>query len=198
MWCSDFGLIFLSFNIIIFEMEILFHSPQGCCEKGDQMLCAEVLSKSHCLVAKSCPTLCNPIDCSPTRLLCLWDFLGKNTGVGCNFLLQGIFPTQGYSPCLLLGRQILYHWAAREAHFVNGRGLTRTKMRCSFFLFCVCWSGKFPESWHLERRRMGKAVFFRVSRYGHWNNYRLAVFSEATGSEDAGMGAPEKQVAWAS
>ena len=31
----------------------------------------------------------------PTRLLCLWGFPGKNTGVGCHFLLQGIFPTQG-------------------------------------------------------------------------------------------------------
>ena len=28
----------------------------------------------------------------PTRLLCPWDFLGKNTGVGCHFLLQGIEP----------------------------------------------------------------------------------------------------------
>ena len=31
----------------------------------------------------------------PTRLLCPWDFPGKNTGVGCHFLPQGIFPTQG-------------------------------------------------------------------------------------------------------
>ena len=30
----------------------------------------------------------------PTRLLCPWDSSGKNTGVGCHFLLQGIFPTQ--------------------------------------------------------------------------------------------------------
>ena len=29
------------------------------------------------------------------RLLCPWDFPGKDTGVGCHFLLQGIFPTQG-------------------------------------------------------------------------------------------------------
>ena len=42
------------------------------------------------------------------RLLCPWDFPGKNTGVGCHFLLQGIFPTQGYNSCLLHGRQILY------------------------------------------------------------------------------------------
>ena len=34
----------------------------------------------------------------PTRLLCPWDPPGKNTGVGCHLLLQGIFPTQGLSP----------------------------------------------------------------------------------------------------
>ena len=43
------------------------------------------------------------------RLLCLWSFPGKNTGVGCHVLLQGIFPTQGLNLCLLLDRQILYH-----------------------------------------------------------------------------------------
>ena len=40
-----------------------------------------------------------------TRLLCPWDFLGKNTGVGCHFLFQVIFPTQGSNLYLLLGRQ---------------------------------------------------------------------------------------------
>ena len=37
----------------------------------------------------------------PIRLLCRWDSPGKNIGVGCHFLLQGIFPTQGYNPCIL-------------------------------------------------------------------------------------------------
>ena len=84
------------------------------------------------LVAQSCPTLCDPMDCSPpgssvheifqasileslwphglqpTRLLCPCDFPGKDTGVGCHFLLQGIFPTQGSNPGLLYCRQILY------------------------------------------------------------------------------------------
>ena len=44
-------------------------------------------------------------------LLCPWDFPSKNTGVCCHFFLQGIFPTQGLSPCplcLLHCRQILY------------------------------------------------------------------------------------------
>ena len=54
--------------------------------------------KSCCLVTKSCPTLCNPMDYSPPGSFCPWDFLGKNTAVGCFFLLQGIFPTQGLKP----------------------------------------------------------------------------------------------------
>ena len=50
---------------------------------------------------KSCPTLCDPMDCSLPGSSCPWNFPGKNTGVGCHFLLQGIFLTQGSSPHLL-------------------------------------------------------------------------------------------------
>ena len=50
-------------------------------------------------VAQSCPAFCNPMD--PTRLLCPWNFLGKNTGVGSRFLLQGIFLAQGSKLYLL-------------------------------------------------------------------------------------------------
>ena len=45
----------------------------------------------------------------PSRILCLWDFPGKNARVGCHFLLQRIFLTQGSNPGLLYCRQILYH-----------------------------------------------------------------------------------------
>ena len=44
----------------------------------------------------------------PARLLCPWDFPGKNTGVGCHFLLQGIFLTQGSNPGLQHCRKTLY------------------------------------------------------------------------------------------
>ena len=44
----------------------------------------------------------------PTRLHSLWDSPGKNTGVGCHFLLQGLFPAQGSNPGLLHCRWILY------------------------------------------------------------------------------------------
>ena len=42
-------------------------------------------------------------------LLCRWNSLGKNTGVGCHSLLQGIFPTQGSTPGLMHCRRILHH-----------------------------------------------------------------------------------------
>ena len=48
---------------------------------------------------------CNPMDC---RLLCPWDFPGKNPGGGCNFQFQGTFQTQR-SNLDLLG---LLHWQA--------------------------------------------------------------------------------------
>ena len=43
-----------------------------------------------------------------TRLLCPWDFPGKNTGAGCHTLLQRIFLTQGSNPSL----SHLLHWQA--------------------------------------------------------------------------------------
>ena len=82
----------------------------------------------------------------PSRLLCAWDVPGKNTGVGCHILLQGIFPTERLNLPLLhllhwqvdslpLSRLLVpspgikptppaslhwkcgvFHWAAREAH----------------------------------------------------------------------------------
>ena len=40
-------------------------------------------------------TLCNPVDCILSGTSVQGDFPGKNTGVGCHVLFQGIFPTQG-------------------------------------------------------------------------------------------------------
>ena len=42
---------------------------------------------------QSCPILCNPMDCSPLGSSVHGDTPGKNTGVGCHALPQGIFPT---------------------------------------------------------------------------------------------------------
>ena len=49
------------------------------------------------------------MDCNPPGSSVHGDSPGKNTGVGCHFLLLGIFPTQGWNPGLPHCRQILYH-----------------------------------------------------------------------------------------
>ena len=61
-----------------------------------------------CLVTQLCPTLCDPVDCSPPGSSVHGDSPGKNTGGGSLSLLQGIFPTQGSNPGLPHGRRILY------------------------------------------------------------------------------------------
>ena len=60
-------------------------------------------------IAQSHLTFCDPIAYSPPRLLCPWGSPGKNTGVGCHSLLQGILLTQGSNLGFLHCRQILYH-----------------------------------------------------------------------------------------
>ena len=59
-----------------------------------------------------------------SRLLCPWNSPGKNTGVGCHLLLQGIFPTQG-SPPLQADSTI---WATREASKILN---TQLKIPCA-------------------------------------------------------------------
>ena len=56
----------------------------------------------------SCVRLLRPSGLQPARYLCPLDSPGKNTGVGCHFLFQGIFPTQELNLGLLHWRQILY------------------------------------------------------------------------------------------
>ena len=55
--------------------------------------------------------------------LCPWNSPGKNTGVGCHSLLQGIFPTQGLNPGLLYHRLILYHLSHQGSPYFHLRAL---------------------------------------------------------------------------
>ena len=84
---------------------------EGASELGDR---GSDSFPSHCIIlaclcAKSlqlCPIFCNPMDYSPPGSTVHADSPGKNTGVGCHSLLQGIFPTRGSNPYLLC----LLHW----------------------------------------------------------------------------------------
>ena len=94
MWTFSFCLICFDCCIILYSIDIFC-----------------------CLVTKLCLTLSQSYGLWPSRLLCPWDFPGRNAAVGCHFLLQGIFPTQGLNPRLLhLPLCLLfYHWATRGA-----------------------------------------------------------------------------------
>ena len=63
---------------------------------------------SLCLITQSCQILCNPKDCSLSGSTIHGDSPGKNTGVGCHALFQGIFSTQGWNPGLPHCGHILY------------------------------------------------------------------------------------------
>ena len=105
---------------------------------------------SACLVAQSCLTLCDPMDCSPPGSSVHGDSPSKDTGVGCHAFLQGFFPTQGLNPGLLHCRQILYQlsykgsprilkWVAYP--FSRGSSWPRNWAR----VFCT--AGRFFTSW---------------------------------------------------
>ena len=59
-----------------------------------------VNSKSHMCVSSVVSDCLQHCGLWPASLLCPWNFPGKNTGASCHFLLQGIFLTHGWNPCL--------------------------------------------------------------------------------------------------
>ena len=73
----------------------------------------------------------------PTRLLCPWDFPGKNTGEGSHFLLQGIFQTQRLNSSLL-------HWQvdslplSHQENTLLGLGIAKV-LGLMEFLFYWVW-----------------------------------------------------------
>ena len=95
-------------------------------------------------VAQSCPTLCDPTHCSLAKLLRPLNFPGKSTGVGCHFLLQRIFPTQGSNPGLLHCRQMLYH-LSHEGSF-EYRGQMQFKPALAGRTVSTCVTNKYQAS----------------------------------------------------
>ena len=108
-----------------------------------------------------------PSELELTRLLCPWDFPGKSTGVGCHFLLQGIFPTQGLNPGLLYYRQILYQLSHQRSpiHIGFPGGLSDKEPACRCRRCKRCrfdpWVGKIP--W--RRAQQPIPIFLHVESY---------------------------------
>ena len=136
---------------MIIHIRIFFLTCQMILSSGN--LNMEILGekKVTCLVlsvTQLCLTLCDPPGLQSTKLLCPWDFPGKNTGVGCHFLLQGIFPTQGLNLCLL---RLLHQQAnSLPLHHLYYKATVTRKMRY--------WSGNRPgfSDWYsFAPRRLG-------------------------------------------
>ena len=90
-----------------------------------------------CLVAQSCPALCDPMDCSPPGSTVHGDSPSKNTGVGCHALFQGNFLTQGSNPGLLHCRQILYCLSQQGSlDHQGGSSICFLMARDAIFVFC--------------------------------------------------------------
>ena len=102
------------------------------------------------LVVQLCLTLYEPMGCSPPGSSVCGDFPGKNTGVSCHALLQGIFPTQGSNAGLPYCKPILYHlshqlspWIQEWVAYSVSRGSSQPRNRTGVF----CVAGRFFTSW---------------------------------------------------
>ena len=103
---------------------------------------------SHSVVSSSL----QPHGLQPTRALCPWNSLGKNTRVGSHSLLQGVFPTQELNPGLLHCRQILYHLS----HQGNPGKIMILKDTCTQ---CSLWH-------YLQQPEDGSNLNVHQQRYG--------------------------------
>ena len=78
----------------------------------------------------------------PTRLLCPWDFPGKDTGVVYHFLLQGIFPTRDWIWVSCTAGRVFIHSPTREALIYTSelmKSWLDWQTECSSFLPFTMW-----------------------------------------------------------
>ena len=108
-------IIAFSFLVILGSVSTVVMSPPP----QSQGWTVAVLSPPQSSVQFSCsvvPGSLRPHGLQPTRLLRPWHSPGKDTGVGCHFLLLGIFPAQGSNPGLLYCKQILYQLGHKTSY----------------------------------------------------------------------------------
>ena len=106
------------------------------------------------------------------RLLCLWSSPGKNTGVGCHSLLQGIFLTQRLNLGLPHCRQILYHLSHQGSTFlfIFFFKFWPHHITCVILVPCPGIKHTFPvvEAQSLNHWTTGEVKDERNKSYGNW------------------------------
>ena len=93
-----------------------------------------------------------PCAVAPPRLFCPWGFLVKSTGVGCHFLLQRIFQTQGLNSCLLW----FLHW--HGGFFTTDIPGKPTYLFENMPVSCCCLVLRFSNTRKLCSRTWGKGT----------------------------------------
>ena len=141
------------------------------------------------LVTQSCLTRCDPVECSlPGSSLCPRNSPGKRTGVGCHFLLQGIFSTQGSNPALphcwwtlyRLSHQriVLYTWGCQRSsgHLWQANSKERKFFKWPHFTqFSHLWShGVLKSGCGPEWMTQGNTLLLVLPTWFSWTSHRLA------------------------
>ena len=96
-------------------------------------------------------------------------FPGKNTGVGCQLLVQGIFPTQGSNLCLPHCRRILYRWATRKPNIgpFKNPPLCIAVLSYLIFMLSVFWKKIVQMYWCLQIQMSGPNGMMYMSACVH-------------------------------
>ena len=130
------------------------------------------LSWRVCLCARSHLPLCDPMDCNTTSLLCPWNSSGKNTGVGCHFLLKGNPPDPGIQPASLASPALAGGFfttsATWEAHL---NWWVKSIISLSFLCLspcCLCLCFSLSYVWTVSH--LGSSLFFSCG--SHFSLYR--------------------------
>ena len=101
---------------ILMDLEIDIQSEVTRTQKNKYhmilLLCRIKKKSVRAKLLQSCPSLCNPMDRKPARLLCPWGFSTQKYWTGLPFPFPGDLPHPGIKPMshvFCIGRQILYH-----------------------------------------------------------------------------------------
>ena len=153
-------------------------------------------------------TLCGPVDCNLPDSSVHGIFQARNTGVGCHSSSRGIFLTHWLNPSLLLGRQIFYHWATREALKSNSYILFLQLPRKNAAKVMVAWlraNVPFPNPVrtppHLSRvsgfpasRETGSCGQCRLGGDGAGSGWHTEALAATDLVQDSGLGARRAEI----
>ena len=125
-------------------------------------------------VSRLCRTLSDSVD-RPTRFLCLWNSSGKKTGVGCQFLLQGIFSTQETNLHLL---RLLYWQVDSLPTVVPGKPQGFPLIFMKLFFICGQSHRQGEIIFHIQHNSLEYLGLWRHSQEGQgnhrWNHFLAA------------------------